>query len=262
MPSVSYNITKPAAGSTVAVSTYNNIVSAINSERVRRGQSSTTLPVLSQSTLVTAGHLNAALSHVNQWNSTSHSVTAGTLITPQATTWLIDGLNQAGSDPLYTPFSWSGTVSGQGVTDVPTTLPAAESVSMLIRHYGGWGQSGETGEVSALNSVGGFVVRFRENNVATVPAGKVLYRVSNAGVFTATPTFPHQNSAKHYNYFEIHSTQGIATVRSDGAPGNVSNPTSFVNMAINTFDPNSSYDTERAAILATLTTADYYWVVR
>lgn len=164
-------------------------------------------------------------------------------------------------DYPYVPWD-SGVVavSAQSVTDVQ--VPDAVRLTMasvFIDHYGGWGQSNEDGGIAVLNFSGNTIISMSEEALAVLPAGMKLYEVTADGE-TEIANFPHQSQGTHHVYLEIRNVLGMKAIRSDGAPPASSNPTTFQNMRIRTFNPNDFPD--RATIVANLGPADGYFVIK
>lgn len=148
------------------------------------------------------------------------------------------------------------SVSSQGETDytIPT-ISGANSQSFLVKHYGGWGQSAEDGRLAILNSSGSIIISLSEGSGATLPSGKSLYSVNSSNVETLISTFPDQSQSAHYVYLEIQNVGNLSTFRSNGAPPNVSNPTTFVNARLYT-------NFTRTDVLASMGGSDVYYVIK
>lgn len=144
------------------------------------------------------------------------------------------------------------TLSAQGTTNytMPTNTP-----TFLVKHNGGWGQSQEDGQILFVNSAGVVIVRLLEGATIVVPTGKAVYQVSTTGVETLLTVFPNQSSSNHNVYVEVQNIPEAAIVRTIGHSANQDNPTSFKTMNI-----TDGFD--RSVILATLPTADKYYVVK
>lgn len=151
------------------------------------------------------------------------------------------------------------TVSATGITDV--AIPMIDSTyyadNFLVTHNGGWGQSGEDGAIMLLSPSLGTILDMREGHAIIVPVGYSLYSVSISNVETLlTGTFPNQKQNVHNTYLEVQWVQTQnAFFRSDGAPANVSNPTTFKHV-------NMASDFDRTSILAGMGTYDRYYVLR
>lgn len=147
-----YTITKPNPGD-LATTTFNDIRTALNSERSRRSQSATNVPVVTTIDQITASYINNALSYANGWNGTSHMVAAGSAIQAPHVHLIIDGLNTAGQ--------WNPTPGANGFVEYTAAgtynwiVPANSDNVRIIAIGGGGGAWG--GSNATVGGGGGYV---------------------------------------------------------------------------------------------------------
>lgn len=148
-----YTITKPNPGD-LATTTFNDIRTALNSERSRRSQSATNVPVVTTIDQITASYINNALSYANGWNGTSHTVAAGSAIQAPHVHLIIDGLNTAGQ--------WNPTPGANGFVEYTAAgtynwIVPANSDNVRIIAIGGGGGGAWGGSNATVGGGGGYV---------------------------------------------------------------------------------------------------------